>query len=65
MSEALTEDDIWTILENAECCLWFGLPLCPHCGGDHGDPKCSPENDAQFRAWVNIGKNIIPRLFEC
>lgn len=61
----MSDEELWEILEKAECCLWFGLSPCPHCGGDHGDPKCLPENDAQFRAYANMGKNIVPRAFEC
>jgi hypothetical protein len=29
----------------ARPCLWFGLPPCPFCGGNHGDPKATPERD--------------------
>lgn len=33
-------------------CLWFGMPPCPLCNGDHGDPNCSPAKDAAERAAV-------------
>jgi hypothetical protein len=33
-------------------CLWFGLPPCPLCGGDHGDPVAPPGRDAELRAQV-------------
>lgn len=37
-------------LLNAEFCFWSGLPPCPKCGGDHGDPACAPEVDAEYRS---------------
>jgi hypothetical protein len=45
--------DLLNILNSARVCLWFGLPPCPLCGGDHGDPKCSPSKDAAERAAVD------------
>lgn len=43
-------DELDEAILNAPCCFWFGLPPCPKCKGDHGDPKCTPEHDANLRA---------------
>ena len=37
------------LLRNAQCCFWFGLPPCPKCGTDHGDPAATAEYDRQLR----------------
>lgn len=33
-------------------CFWTGLPPCPKCGSDHGDPKATPEWDKALRDWL-------------
>lgn len=38
-------------LLNQPYCFWTGLPPCPRCGTDHGDPEATPEWDKAIRAW--------------
>lgn len=33
-------------------CFWFGLPPCPKCKRDHGDPKCAIEKDKEIRKLI-------------
>lgn len=41
---------------NLRPCFWFGLPDCPKCGGHHGDPACSEDQDLALRI-VLAGQN--------
>ena len=36
-------------LLNVPFCFWSGLPPCPKCKGNHGDPSCSAEEDNERR----------------
>lgn len=46
----MDDDHPFREILNARCCFWFGLPPCPKCGEDHGDPACVPEIDAEYRS---------------
>lgn len=48
----MTSSEFLDIIGNTNCCLWFGKPPCPHCKGDHGDPKCTNDFDKELRELV-------------
>lgn len=45
----MTGEEFMRAFDGVRCCFWFGLAPCPKCGQDHGDPKCTPEDDRALR----------------
>ena len=44
--------DLLKMFDGVRCCFWFGLPPCPRCGSDHGDPKATADYDDFARACI-------------
>lgn len=45
-------EDMIAAMDAAGPCLWFGLPPCPKCGTDHGNPNCDANQDHYLREMV-------------
>lgn len=50
--------DLMAALGNVSFCFWDGLPPCPTCRANHGDPACTPEHDRALRTPCPCGKGI-------
>lgn len=60
----MTDEEIEQAIGNAPVCMWTGLPPCPKCDGDHGDPACHPSDD-KVKRMHHAGDRVIRYALTC